>query len=95
MGPKYLEELDRDLQLKFKRMKKRKNKCPCCDGILAETWKKFIKNKKVMGILMDMFNKTLESKTIHKNKGKLGEPKNYSVLFLSVAGKFFSQYFGR
>jgi hypothetical protein len=76
MGPQYVEELDRDLQLKFKSMKKMKSKCPHCDGILAETWKKFSKNTKLMGILMDMFNKTLESKTIHKNKGKLGEPKN-------------------
>ena len=51
---------------------------------------------------MNKFNKTLEVKTycnawtkatvsaVHKNKGKVGEPKNYRVSFLSVVRKFFS-----
>jgi hypothetical protein len=55
-----------------------------------------------MGILMDKFNKTLEVKTycnawtkatvcaVHKNKGKVEEPKNYRVSLLLVAGKFFA-----
>lgn len=55
-----------------------------------------------MGILMDKFNNTLEVKTycnawtkatvcaVHKNKGKLEEPKNYRVSLLLVAGEFFT-----
>jgi hypothetical protein len=35
------------------------NNCLRCDIIVTEMWKTFIKNKKDMGILMDIFNTTL------------------------------------
>jgi hypothetical protein len=81
------------------------NNCPSCDGIPTETRKKFSKNKKGMGILMEKFNTTLEVKTycnawtkasvcaVHKNKGKVEEPKNYRVSLLSVVGHFFFPVF--
>jgi hypothetical protein len=102
MGAHYLVEVDSDFTVTIQENPmKMKNNSPSCDEIPAETWKKFSKNKKGMGILMDKFNKTLEVKTycnawtkatvcaVHKNKGKVGETKNYRVSLLSVEGKFF------
>ena len=102
MGAHYLVELDSDFTVAIQENPmKMKNNCPSCDGIPAETWKKFSKNKKGMRTLMDKFNKTLEVKTycnawtkatvsaVHKNRGKVGEPKNYRVSLLLVVGKFF------
>jgi hypothetical protein len=98
----YLVELDSDFTVAIQENPmKMKSNCPNCDGIPAETRKKFSKNKKGMGILMDKFNKTLEVKTycnawtkatvcaVCKNKGKIGEPKNYRVSLLSIVGTFF------
>jgi hypothetical protein len=45
---------------------KTKNNCTGCDVIPAEKSKKFTRNKKGMGILLDMFNKILEGTAYHK-----------------------------
>jgi len=106
MGDHCLVELDSYFTVPIQENPmKMKNKCPGCNGIPAETWEKFSKNKKGMGILIDKFNKTLAVKTycnawtkatvcaVHKNKGKVGESKNYSFITIS-SRKVFSQYSG-
>ena len=41
------------------KLMKIENNCLRCDIIVTEMWETFIKNKKNMGILMDIFNKSL------------------------------------